>query len=88
MKFYEYINEVRSTMKKNFTLPDKFMKYGKVKSVYSDNMGIVWAKLPDGSIFQIGTLPSRWDYDIESWFQNNQKIVVKLKKRKIKGPIV
>jgi hypothetical protein len=69
MRFYNYIEETRSTMTKHFDVP----KGVKAKTITSDN-GEVWMNQQH----KIGNISQ---YSIESWFQNNNKIIAKLRKK-------
>jgi hypothetical protein len=75
MRLKLHMDEARSTLKKNFDIP----MGAKAEKVYSDK-GVALATVK-GKNIPIGNMPSKGNYEIISWFQNNQKIVAKLKRK-------
>lgn len=58
----------------------------KVKGVWSDNMGIIWAKLPSGNMIQLDVIKGGgWGKEVKSFKQKGDTIIVKIGPRDLKG---
>jgi hypothetical protein len=72
---------------KGKTETKKFPADKKVKEVWSDNMGIIWASIGGGRMLQLGTVGGGggWAREVKSWKQKGDEITVKLGPRDLKG---